>query len=47
MSKYKNLTDRINSENTGVTLTVKKETTDEQIEILKKMYPNCVVIKEN
>ena len=45
-SKYKNYTDRLNSENEGVTLTVKKEATDEQIEILKKMYPNCEIERE-
>ena len=45
-SKYKNYTDRIQSENQGVTFTVKKEATDEQIEILKKMYVNCVVVRE-
>ncbi len=45
-SKYKNYTDRLNSENEGVTLTVKKEATEEQIEVLKKMHPNCVVVRE-
>ena len=45
-SKYKNYTDRIHSENNGVTLTVKKEATDEQIEILKKIHVNCVVVKD-
>ena len=33
-------------EKEGVTLTVKKEAKDEQIEALKKMHPNCVVVRE-
>jgi hypothetical protein len=41
-SKYKNYTDRINSENNGVILNVKKDTT----EILMSMYPNCVIERE-
>ena len=45
-SKYKNYTDRIHSENNGITLTVKKEVTNEQIEVLKEMYVNCAVIRE-
>ena len=46
-SEYKNYMDILNSENEDVALTVKKEATDKQIEILKKMYPNCVVVKED
>ena len=47
-SEYKNYADRIQSESMGFrNLTVKKDTTDKQIEILKKMYPNCTVVKED
>ena len=47
-SEYKNYADRINSESMGFrNLTVKRDVTDKQIEILQKMYPNCTVVKED
>ena len=45
-SEYKNYMNRIDSENEGVILTVKKEATDKQIEVLKKMHPNCEIERE-
>ena len=45
--EYKNYADRIQSESMGFrNLTVKKDTTDKQIEILKKLYPNCEIERE-
>ena len=47
-SEYKNYADRIQSESMGFrNLTVKRDVTDKQIEILQKMYPNCTVVKED
>lgn len=44
--QFENLAQRIQLENECVILTIKSTATDRQIEILKKMYPNCKIIKE-
>ena len=45
--QFENLSQRIESENENITLTVKSTATDRQIEILQKSHPNAKIVKEN